>query len=54
MSSVKHEESGYNLDLNLLNMLTKRMFLYHMRSGLVEKNKIKNHLRPTSLKGWTR
>ena len=50
MSSENHEESGYDLDMNLLTMLTKHVFLYHMRSGLVGKKE--NHLRPICLRGW--
>ena len=39
MSSQEHEGSGDDLDLNLLSMLTKHVFPYYIRSGLVGKKK---------------
>ena len=55
MSSQEHEGSGDDLDLNLLSMLTKHVFPYYIRSGLVGKKKErkKKPSRPISLRGWT-
>jgi len=47
MNSKDNEESGYNLDFDLLAILYKSRVSYHSRSGLV---KIKgSHVRPIYL-----
>ena len=46
MSSKNHEDSGYNLDFNLLTILYLSRIPYPRSGGLVGKS---NHLRPIYL-----